>query len=267
MKNLILFCLVVFGLSSCVNKTIYYTPMSSADMDLEHKNDVKASVKFIDASDESNYQKHSRSQWEGSVMWSPKENIGLSARSMRYSEAYTETHVDGWTVFDIPYNESFNFKQRLIYSEVGVGYYELLDNNWRFNTSISLGAGSSNLRESIHGRLEYKYRKMGLHGTVAKSWNRFEMGSSLSFSSIDYYHVRNQFSERFYDRGEYLNEIGVQTLVERSLFFTFKTSAVDTKFEFGKSSSMTNSDFRQNNDFVSVGLVFDLDRMLYGQNK
>lgn len=230
--------LVYLWASSC--SPIYYSPNSHNVPLLKQKGDARVGL-------------HGNStRLEVSTAFAVEGHVGLT--------------LDGGMFFPADDEQGDGGKGQFI--QVGAGYFKPIGEKWVFETYGQFGYGKvqnhfpSTLDSfpSTTGIIDANLARYGIQPSFGFSSRFFDAAISARICGLSYF---NTGGSLIYDREDqvlYLRDQGTQFLIEPALTLRGGLEYLKLQVQIGRSINVTNSDFRQDDGHVSVGLVYLMNK-------
>lgn len=150
--------------------------------------------------------------------------------------------------------------------EGGIGYYKNLSEHWLFDTYALLGAGQvenhfpSTLPTdpATTGRIQANALRYGLQPSITYHTPYFSVSGSVRGTQLSYSNISGSLYLDGLSQERYLADNSTNFLVEPALTLRGGFERVQLQVQLMQSFNLTNSDFKQDNTLLSVGLNFSL---------
>jgi hypothetical protein len=153
------------------------------------------------------------------------------------------------------------------FGEVGLGFYAPLENNMVFETYGLIGVGSvenhfpGNVAENspLKGEVKASVFRVGIQPNLGYKSGNFSAAVSSRFSVLSYSGAEGDLVFDGENQVDYLNANKSNFLIEPALTLRGGLDKVKLQVQVGYSLNASNSDFKQDNGFVTVGLNFNFN--------
>jgi len=150
--------------------------------------------------------------------------------------------------------------------EGGVGFYRPIGENFVFETYGLFGFGrfenhlysTASQYPGTSGDMSGNLLRYGLQPNFGFVTKYFTVAVSSRLVLLDYYNVDGNLTYQDMDQVAYLRDNRSSFLVEPALTIRGGLEKVKLQFQIGSSFNVTNSDFRQDKGFATLGLNFNL---------
>ncbi len=152
--------------------------------------------------------------------------------------------------------------------ELGGGYYKALSEKIRFETYGIVGFGSieNHLPSTVSanpgtkGDISAKALRFGFQPNIGYVSRYFTVAASSRFVSLNYNDIQGDLIFDGVNQIGYLRSNKSNFLVEPALTIRGGLENIKLQLQFGYSANLTNSNFRQDNAWGTVGLNFNLNK-------
>ena len=151
------------------------------------------------------------------------------------------------------------------YIEVGAGYFNEVQPNWVFETYGILGFGDfeNHLPSTVidypqsTGDISGKIFRVGIQPNFGYKSEYFSAAISSRFVNLSYNGIEGDLIFEDINLPEYLKENSSNFLIEPALTVRGGFEKIKLQLQYGYSWNVTNSDFRQDKTYLTVGLNFN----------
>ncbi len=238
MKNLNLLLLsgLVFGFASCNPK--YYSPNTQNVPLISKKSEINLTVAG------------NGNQFEVQGAYGLTENIAIKANAGYFKPQDLDNGNGGsGKVF-----------------EIGAGYFKALDNNLIFETYAIVGLGSveNHLPPTVAvvpqttGKISANITRFGIQPNFGYKMKNFSAAISSRFINLNYTKIEGDLIFEGVNQATYLKDNSSNFLIEPALTLKGGFEKVKLQLQYGYSFNVSNSDFRQDNSYFTLGLNFSL---------
>lgn len=148
--------------------------------------------------------------------------------------------------------------------EGGIGYYKNLSERWLFDTYALVGAGRlenhfpSTLPDPLGntGKIEAKALRYGLQPSITYHTPNFSVSGSVRAMQLSYSEINGSLYLENRVQQDYLADNSNNFLLEPALTIRAGVERVKLQVQLLQSLNLSNSDFKQSNTLLSVGLNF-----------
>jgi hypothetical protein len=196
-------------------------------------------------------------------------NITLSGNGNRVELQGAYGVTDGFAVnanggLFIPANLSNGNGGSGKFMEIGGGYFNPVSNHLVFETYgiIGLGSMENHLPTTVTqnpqttGNISANIFRYGIQPNFGYKSKYFSAAISSRIVSLNYSNVMGNLIFEGKNQVDYLNENRSSVLLEPALTLKAGLEMVKLQIQYGYSLNLTNSNFRQDNPFLTVGLNF-----------
>lgn len=152
--------------------------------------------------------------------------------------------------------------------ETGLGYFSKINNNFmlecygvigfgNFNNKIEISKIGSN---SIYHKISGSLKRFGIQPVFAFKTNSFAAAISSRIVRLDYKNIEGYLLYDGADQVGLLNNNNSYYLFEPALSLKFGWEMIKFQLQYGRSFNLTNPDFRQGKDIISLGLNINLKK-------
>lgn len=149
--------------------------------------------------------------------------------------------------------------------ELGGGYFSPVNGNWVFETYGLVGFGSfeNHLKSTIMGNPETTgdisahILRIGVQPNFGYKSKHFSAAISSRFVHLSYNNVEGSLIFEGLNQVDYLKDNSSNFLIEPALTLRGGFAKLKLQLQIGYSINASNSDFRQDNAFATVGLNFN----------
>ena len=153
------------------------------------------------------------------------------------------------------------------FGELGVGYFTKVreSENWVFETYGIAGFGTmeNHMPSTVtdypltSGKISANLLRVGLQPNFGYKSEHFSIALSSRFVHLSYDKIRGDLT--FYDerQADYLRDHSSNFLIEPALTIKGGFEMIKLQIQYGYSFNLTNTNFRQEHPFISLGLNFN----------
>lgn len=153
------------------------------------------------------------------------------------------------------------------FGEFGLGYFVPMENNMVFETYGLVGIGSvenhfpGSVSEGGSGTGDIKANilRVGIQPNLGYKSGNFSAAISTRLAMLTYSGAEGDLIFEGQNQVDYLNDNSSNFLIEPALTLRGGLEKVKLQVQLGYSLNATNSDFRQDQGFVTVGINFNFD--------
>ena len=150
--------------------------------------------------------------------------------------------------------------------EGGIGYYKNLSENWLFDTYALVGAGrvENHFPSTLPtvpvttGRIEANALRYGLQPSLTYHTPYFSVSGSVRATQLSYSNISGSVYLDGLQQERYLADNNSQFLLEPALTLRGGLERVKLQLQLLQSINLTNSNFKQDNTLISIGLNIHL---------
>ena len=150
--------------------------------------------------------------------------------------------------------------------EIGVGYFKPLPNNFVFETYAIAGFGSfenhmpSTLASSPQttGNISANISRFGIQPNFGYKTKKFSAAVSSRFISLNYNKIEGDLIFDGVNQLTYLKDNSSNFLIEPAITLIGGFEKVKLQLQYGYSFNVSNSNFKQDKNYVTIGLNFNL---------
>ncbi|HMG14074.1 MAG TPA: hypothetical protein VK590_01435 [Saprospiraceae bacterium] len=151
-------------------------------------------------------------------------------------------------------------------TEAGVGYYKNISSDFLFDTYALFGVGSlenhfpSTLQDNPNtsGNISAGIYRVGLQPSISFHKKYFSIIGSARISSVNYSNIKGSLIFDNEDQIKYLEDNKSNLIVEPALTLRAGLENLKLQLQLVKSFNLSNSNFKQDDNLLSVGLNYDL---------
>jgi hypothetical protein len=152
--------------------------------------------------------------------------------------------------------------------ETGFGYFKPISNHLLFETYGLIGYGNvenhfpSTLADhpTSTGIIQANMLRYGIQPNIAFTSTYFDAAFSLRTFGLNYFNASGNLLFENEDQLTYLKKENRQFIMEPALTLRAGYKYIKGQFQFGWSRNLSNSEFRQDDVFATLGLIYALDR-------
>lgn len=149
--------------------------------------------------------------------------------------------------------------------EGGLGYFKPIENRFVFELYGLAGAGNvenhlpstANANPGTEGDISANIFRYGLQPNFGFKSKYFSAAVSSRLVNLRYSNIDGDLIYNGEDAAEYLRENNSHFLIEPALTLRGGLDKIKLQVQFGYSWNLTNEDFRQDKEFITVGLNFN----------
>ena len=149
--------------------------------------------------------------------------------------------------------------------EFGGGYFKPIDNNLVFETYAIVGLGSfenhlpstTTSNPLTKGDISANILRIGIQPNFGYKSNHFTAAISTRLVNLSYSDIKGDLIFENVNQSAYLKENSSNLLLEPALTLRGGFEKIKVQMQFGYSLNLSNSDFRQDNSFLTMGLNFN----------
>lgn len=146
--------------------------------------------------------------------------------------------------------------------ELGAGYFTPVSGKWVFETYGIMGFGSfenhlpstQNSYPQTKGDISANVLRIGIQPNFGYKSTYFSAAISSRFVNLSYDNIKGDLIFRDVDQLDYLKQNSSNFLIEPALTIKAGLEKVKFQIQYGQSLNLSNSDFRQKNSFMTIGL-------------
>ncbi len=150
--------------------------------------------------------------------------------------------------------------------EIGAGYFKPLENNFVFETYAILGFGSmkNDLPSAITtnppttGKISANISRIGIQPNFGYKTKNFSAAISSRFVNINYNKIEGDLIFGSEDQVAYLKRNSSNFLIEPALTLRGGFENIKLQLQYGYSLNVSNSTFRQDKSYATLGVSFNL---------
>ncbi len=151
------------------------------------------------------------------------------------------------------------------FAEIGGGYFKALENNWVFETYGIVGFGTfeNHLPSTVSdnpqttGDISANIFRIGVQPNFGYKSKYFAAAISSRFVNLSYSDIQGDLIFEGVNQTNYLNANASNFLIEPALTLKVGFEKIKFQFQYGLSLNASNADFRQDNQFATIGLNFN----------
>ena len=149
--------------------------------------------------------------------------------------------------------------------EAGLGYFKPMENHFVFELYGLAGAGSvenhlpstANINPGTKGDLSANIFRFGLQPNFGFKSKYFSAAVSSRFINLRYSNIDDDLIYNNQDAADYLRENNSLFLIEPALTIRGGLDKIKLQLQVGYSWNVTNENFRQDKEFLTIGLNFN----------
>jgi len=150
------------------------------------------------------------------------------------------------------------------FAEVAGGYFKPIGDNWVFETYGLIGYGSfeNHLPSTIQanpateGDISANIIRLGIQPNFGYKTKHFSAAVSSRFVNLSFNNIKGDLIYAGTDQTAYLKDNSSNFLVEPALTLKAGFEKIKLQMQYGYSYNLSNSAFRQDNVFVTIGLNY-----------
>ena len=153
--------------------------------------------------------------------------------------------------------------------EFGAGYFKPLSNNFVFETYAIIGLGSVENQYNLNavnatpnpptqGKLDANILRVGIQPNFGYKTKNFSAAISSRFVNLSYNKIEGNLLFDSIDQIKYLKDNSSNFLVEPAITLRGGFEKIKLQLQYGYSFNLTNSNFKQDPQSLSIGLNFSL---------
>ena len=237
MKNLtkFLFLVIGFGLVSCSPK--FYTPNTQNVPLISEKGETSLTLSGND------------NQVEFQGAYGIGKNIAIKANGGLFIPSDLDNGNGGSGKF----------------IEVGAGYFIPITPNWVFETYGIVGFGSfenhlpstKNENPLTNGDISANILRIGIQPNFGYKTKYFSAAISSRIVNLSYNNIKGDLIYDNTNQTSYLDDNSSNFLIEPAITIRGGFEKLKLQMQYGYSANLTNSDFRQDKSFLTLGLNYN----------
>lgn len=145
--------------------------------------------------------------------------------------------------------------------EFGGGYFKPLNNNFVFETYAIIGFGSveNHFPSTSNGKgdISANILRVGIQPNFGYKTKHFSAAVSSRFVNLSYNKIEGDLIYENVNQSEYLKDNASNFLIEPALTLRGGFEKLKLQVQYGYSFNVSNSAFRQDDQFLTVGLNFN----------
>ena len=149
--------------------------------------------------------------------------------------------------------------------EIGGGYFTPVSDHFVFETYGLIGFGgfenhlpsTTESQPSTQGNLSAKIFRVGIQPNFGFKSQYFSAALSSRFVNLNYNDIEGDLIFEDVNQVDYLTEHNSNFLIEPALTIRGGFEKIKLQVQYGYSFNLTNSDFRQDESILTVGLNFN----------
>lgn len=149
--------------------------------------------------------------------------------------------------------------------EFGAGYFKPITENWIFETYAIVGIGSfeNHLPSTVadhpltNGKISGDILRIGIQPNFGYKSKYFSAAVSSRIVNLSYSNIEGDLIFENIDQPNYLKNNSSNFLVEPALTLRGGLENIKLQVQYGYSVNLTNSNFKQDNSFLTIGLNFN----------
>lgn len=151
------------------------------------------------------------------------------------------------------------------FMELGAGYFQPVSEKWIFETYGLLGFGSfenhlpstTNDQPQTNGDISANIFRIGIQPNFGYKSKHFSIALSSRFINLSYSNIKGDLVFDNERQVDYLQDHAANFLIEPALTLKGGLEKFKLQLQLGYSLNLSNSDFRQDNEFLTLGLNFN----------
>lgn len=153
------------------------------------------------------------------------------------------------------------------YFEAGIGYFRALPGNFVFENYGIIGFGSVEnhfpstvaANPGTTGKVDATVFRYGINPAFGYKTSKFSAAVSSRFSNLRYSGISGSLIYDGVDQSDYLEENKSNILLEPAITLRGGFNKIKLQVQYGYSFNLSNQDFRQDKDYVTIGLNFNFN--------
>ncbi|MBA3705206.1 MAG: hypothetical protein H0W84_04725 [Bacteroidetes bacterium] len=149
--------------------------------------------------------------------------------------------------------------------EVGGGYFKPISENWVFEAYGIIGFGSfenhlpstKNIYPQTNGDISANILRVGIQPNFGYKSKYFSAAVSSRFVNLSYNNINGDLIFEDVNQPNYLKDNSSNFLIEPALTIRGGFEKFKLQLQYGYSVNLSNSNFRQDNSFMTLGLNFN----------
>lgn len=194
-------------------------------------------------------------------------NVGTDGSQADFQAAYAvgnavAVQANGMVVF--PQDDDNSNGGKGNYFEGGIGFFKNLSDHVLFDTYLIGGIGSMENHfpgtvqdhPSTTGKISANLYRLGLQPSISYYTEYFSVSGSARFVNLNYSNIEGSLYFDNLDQSVYLNDNRSNFLIEPALTVRGGLENIKLQLQYLYSFNVSNSDFPQSKDLLTVGLNF-----------
>lgn len=148
--------------------------------------------------------------------------------------------------------------------EGGIGYYKNVSNHILFDTYALLGFGNMenhfpstvNDFPATDGKISANLLRYGVQPSLSLNYEYFSIIGSSRFVNLNYSNISGSLTKDSLNQNVYLNNNKSNFLIEPAITIRAGLERLKFQLQYMKSFNLSNEDFPQDNELLSVGINF-----------
>lgn len=149
--------------------------------------------------------------------------------------------------------------------EIGTGYFKPITEHWIFEAYGLIGVGGfeNHLPSTVNdnpqtkGDISANIFRVGIQPNFGYKSKYFSAALSSRFLNLMYNNIEGDLIFAGENQPKYLNDNASHFLIEPAITLRGGVEKVKLQLQFGLSLNLTNSDFKQDDSFMTIGLNFN----------
>jgi len=149
--------------------------------------------------------------------------------------------------------------------EIGGGYFKPMHNNFVFETYAIIGLGSfenhlpstTNSNPQTKGDISANILRIGIQPNFGYKTKHFSAAISSRLVNLTYNKIKGDLIFEDVNQLAYLKENSSNFLLEPALTLRGGFEKIKVQLQYGYSLNLSNTDFRQDNKYLTIGLNFN----------
>jgi hypothetical protein len=156
--------------------------------------------------------------------------------------------------------------------ETGAGYFLPFKKYFVFESYGLLGYGHFEnhfpytATDSTNGILDGKLFKYSIQPNIGFTHKYFDVAASVRLSGLNYFQVKGTLIFEGVDQQQYLEQERNHFLIEPAITIRAGYDFIKVQVQYGVSWNLTTKDFRQEDDYVTFGIIYKFNPSLPDRN-
>ena len=151
--------------------------------------------------------------------------------------------------------------------EIGAGYFKPVSQNWVYETYGIVGFGSVenhfpttiNDHPLTKGDVSARILRIGIQPNFGYKSKYFSAAVSSRFLNLSYNNIKGDLIFEEVNQAAYIKDNSSNFLIEPALTIRGGLEKIKLQLQYGYSLNLNNSDFKQDNSFLTIGLNFNFN--------